>query len=198
MLLTQFGLPLPPCFSDLGRDCAALSLAGCSDTLSTLTPAAQPNASAAWDAECRHVICRSRCCFFFVRHTAPLSFLRCATFLLKRLCTHHLHRGSAAVKHLQYPCTCTSARKLSHYRERHFADALDVHHRQSVLLRLHKRPLSTTSVMTAHRVCGKWPWLFLWPALTSPLAPGCGWRITVLGLVFKRSAFLRPGSGTPR
>ena len=101
---------------------------------------------------------------FLFRTTWPLP---CAA-LLRRLCAaHHLHKRPAAVCSLQsrHPCSCTSARKLSGYRKRHFAGAVNVHHRQSVLLRVHKSSLSQLlAVTTAHRVCG---------LLTSPLALNC-------------------------
>lgn len=77
--------------------------------------------------------------------------------------------------------------------------AFNQHRRQSVLLRVHTSPLSPASALTARRVSGKWPWPPLWPA-NQPFGaqvPGCERRITVVGLVGRRSAFLRPGSGTP-
>lgn len=92
---------------------------------------------------------------------------------------------------------CQEAFRLS---QAAFCGAVNVHHEQSVLLRVHKRCLPAASVTTAHRVCGKWPWPLLWPANRPSGAevPGCERRITVSGLVSRRSAFLRPGSGTPQ
>lgn len=129
---------------------------------------------------------------------AAPSPLRCALIVLRRLCAAHHTSEAGCSLHSTHPCPCTSARKLSDYRKRHFAD--DVHHKQSALLRVHKRSLSAASVTTAHRVCGKWPWPQKRPANQPSGAevPGCERRITVSGLVSRRSAFLRPGSGTPQ
>jgi len=100
--------------------------------------------------------------FFFAQHGSPS--LRCAAGVLRRLCALTTSQAPGCVLQSPHPCSCTSARKLSSYRKRHFVGAFNQHHRQSVLLRVHTSPLSAASALTALRVSGKWPWPPLWPA----------------------------------
>lgn len=174
-------------WAKLRRSKAALSLAGRSNTSSAFarpTPLQRGMLSAAVSSAGLAVVSS------FARHS--LTAAGCLLIALAQRCraaeealrAHHLAELAAAPKLttslFMHVLPGSFQAIASGILRVHF----NVHHRQSVLLRVHKRPLSAASVTTAHRVNGKWPWPPLWPANQPSGAevPGCERRIIVLGL----------------